>query len=68
MCILSFGGFVCFLFVLLLLNIKKNESWFLVSSLTTSSLQEDKIFHSWSLEKKLKVEAFLPRWKRVWKT
>ena len=41
-------------FFLLLLNIKKNESWFLISSLITSPLQEHKIFYSCSLKKKLK--------------
>ena len=40
--------------VLLLLNIKKKESWFLISSLITSPLQEQKTFDSCSLKKKLK--------------
>lgn len=51
MSVLSFfvGGVV-----LLLLNIKKKESWFLISSLITSPLQEQKTFDSCSLKKKLK--------------
>ena len=53
MCVLSFL-FFGFFFFLLLLNIKKNESWFLISSLITSPLQEHKIFYSCSLKKKLK--------------
>ena len=40
--------------VLLLLNIKKKESWFLISSLITSPLQEQKTFASCSLKKKSK--------------
>lgn len=51
MCVLSF--YFCGEVVLLLLNIKKNESWFLISSLITSPLQEHKTFDSCSLKKKL---------------